>query len=186
VKKKDRTLRFCIDFKKLDKVTIKNRYPLPWIDDLFNQLKGEMTFFKIDLRSGYHQVRIRDEENNKTTFWTRYNHYEFVVVPFGLKYVPATFMCLMNGVFMDYLDQFVIVFMDGILIYSKMEEEHEKNLRMVLQVMREHQLYAKLSKCTFYQRQIHYLGHVVSEEGIVVELENIEAIKSWSPSNNVS
>jgi hypothetical protein len=136
-----------------------------------DQLKGARIFLKIDLRARYHQVRIKDEEINNTTFRTRYVHYEFTVVPFGLTNAPTIFMCLMNGVFRDYLDTFVIVFLDDILVYSKSEEEHEKHLRMVLQVLREHQLYAKLRKCSFYQRQIHYLGHIISEEGIVVDPE---------------
>jgi hypothetical protein len=186
VKKKDGTLRLCIDFRQLNKVTIKNKYPLPRIDDLFDQLKGENIFSKIDLRSSYHQVRIREEDTSKITFQTRYGHYEFVVVPFGLTNAPATFMCLMNGVFRDYLDKFVIVFLDDILIYSKIEEEHEQHLRMVLHVLREHQLYAKLSKCTFYQKKIHYLGHIVSEDGIAVDLKKIEAIKSWLVPTNIS
>jgi hypothetical protein len=180
------TLRLCIDFRQLNKVTIKNKYPFPRIDDLFDQLKGEKIFSKIDLRSGYHQVRIKEEDTSKTTFQTRYGHYEFVVVPFGLTNAPTTFMCLMNGVFRDYLDKFVIVFLDDILIYSKTEEEHEQHLRMVLQVLREHQLYAKLSKCTFYQKQIHYLGHIVSEDGIAVDPEKIEAIKGWPTPKNIS
>jgi hypothetical protein len=133
VKKKDGTLRLCIDFRQLNKVTIKNKYPLPRIDDLFDQLKDAKIFSKIDLRSGYHQVRIKDEDINKTTFRTRYGHYEFTVVPFGLSNAPVVFMCLMNGVFREYLDKFVIVFLDDILVYSKSEEEHEQHLRMVLQ-----------------------------------------------------
>jgi hypothetical protein len=162
LKKKYGTLRLCIDFRQLNKVTVKNKYPLPRIDDLFDQLKDAKIFLKIDLRSGYHQVRIKDEDISKTTFRTRYGHYDFTVVPFGLTNVPAIFMCLMNGVFRNYLEKFVIVFLDDVLVYSKTEEEHEKHLRMVLQVLREHQLYAKLSKCSFYQRQIHYLGHIIS------------------------
>jgi hypothetical protein len=137
---------------------VRNKYPLPRIDDLFDQLRGENIFSKIDLRSGYHQIRIKDEDISKTTFRTRYGHYEFVVVPFGLTNAPTTFMCLMNGIFRNYLDKFVIVFLDDILIYSKSEEEHEEHLRLVLQVLREHQLYAKLSKCSFYQRQDSLLG----------------------------
>jgi hypothetical protein len=151
VKKKDGTLRLCIDFKQLEKVTIKNKYPFPRINDLFDQLKDARIFSKIDLRSGYHQVRIRDEYINKTTFRTRYGHYEFIVVPFGLSNAPIVFMCLMNGVFWEYLEKFVIVFLDDILVYSNSEEEHKNHLRMVLQVLREHQLYAKLSKFSFYQ-----------------------------------
>ena len=152
VKKKDGMLRLCIDFRQLSKVTVKNKYPLLRINDLFDQLKGAKIFLKIDLRSGYHQVIIKDEDINKTTFRTRYGHYKFTVVPFGLSNTLVFFRCLMNGVFKDYLDKFFIVFLDDILVYSKLEEEHEKHLRMVLQVLREHQLYAKLIKCLFYQR----------------------------------
>jgi hypothetical protein len=186
VNKKDETLRLCIDFKQLNNVTVKNKYPLSRINDLFNQLKGEKIFSKIDLRSGYHRVIIKDEDISKTSFRTRYGHYEFTVVPFGLSNAPVVFMCLMNGVFRDYLDKFVIVFLDDILVYSKLEEEHEQKLRMVLQVLREHQMYAKLSKCSFYQRQTHYLGHIISEEGIVVDIEKVEAIREWSVPRNVA
>jgi hypothetical protein len=186
VKNKDGTLRLCIDFRQLNKVTIKNKYPLSRIDDLFDQLKDAKIFSKIDLRSGYHQVRIKDEDISKTAFRTRYGHYEFTVVPFGLSNAPVVFMCLMNGVFREYLDKFVIVFLDDILVYSKSEEEHEQHLRMVLQVLREHQLYAKLSKCSFYQKKIHYLGHIISKDGIVMDPEKIEAIREWSAPRNVT
>ena len=125
MKRKDGTLRLCIDFRQSNKVTIKNKYPFPRIDDLFDQLKGAHIFSKIDLRSGYHQVRIKEEDINKTDFRTRYGHYEFTVVPFGLSNAQVVFMCLMNGIFREYLDKFFIVFMDDILIYSKFEEEHE-------------------------------------------------------------
>jgi hypothetical protein len=151
MKKKYGTLRLFTDLRQLNKVTIKNKYPLPRIDDLFDQLKDAKIFSKIDLRSGYHQVRIKDEDINKPTFKTRYGHYEFTVVPFGLSNAPIVFMCLMNGVFREYLDKFVIVFLDDILVYSKLEEEHEHHFNMVLHVLREHQLYAKLRKCSFYQ-----------------------------------
>jgi hypothetical protein len=164
VHKKDGALRLCIDFKQLNKVTVKNKYPLLRIDDLFDQLKDSNIFSKIDLRSGYHQVRIKDEDISKTAFRTRYGHYEFTVVPFGLSNVPIVFMCLINGVFKDYLDEFIIIFLNDILVYSKSEEEHEQHLRMVLQILREHQLYAKLIKCSFYQEQIHYLGHIISKD----------------------
>ena len=137
VKKKDGTLRLCIDYRQLNKVTIKNRYPLPRIDDLFDQLGGSSIFSKIDLRSGYHKVWIKGEDIHKTTFQTRYGHYEFVVVPFGLTNAPATFMCLMNNVLNKFLDKFVLVFIDNILIYSNNREEHEEHLRLVLQVLRE-------------------------------------------------
>jgi hypothetical protein len=138
MKRKDGTLRLCIDFRQLNKVIVRNKYPLPRIDDLFDQLKDARIFSKIDLRSGYHQVRIKEEDINKTTFRTRYGHYEFTVVPFGLSNAPVIFMSLMNGVFQEYLDKFVIVFLDEILIYSKLEEENEHHLKMVLQLLREH------------------------------------------------
>jgi hypothetical protein len=141
VKKKDGTLRLCIDYRKLNKVTIKNKYLLPRIDDLFDQLGGASIFSKIDLRSGYHQVRIKGEDIHKTAFWTRYGHHEFVVVPFGLTNSPATFMFLMNNVLSKFLDKFVLVFIDDILIYSKNREEHEEHIRLVLRVLRENQLY---------------------------------------------
>jgi hypothetical protein len=152
VKNKDGTLRLCIDFRQLNKVTIKNKYPFPRIDDLFDQLKDAKIFSKIDLRSGYHQVRIKNEDISKTTFITRYVHYEFIVVPFGLSNALVVFMFLMNGVFREYLDKFVIVFLDDILVYSKSEEEHEHHLRMLFQVLRENQLYDKLRNCSFYQK----------------------------------
>ena len=149
-KEKDGTLKLCIDYIQLNKVTVKNKYPLPRIDDLFDQMRGEKVVSNIDLRSGYRQVRIKDGDIHKTAFGTRYGHYEFVVVPFGLTNAPATFMCLMNSVFSRYLDKFVLVFLDDILVYSKNEKEHEEHLRLTLQVLREHQLYAKLIKCDFY------------------------------------
>jgi hypothetical protein len=186
VKKKDGTLRLCIDYRLLNKVTIKNKYPLPRIDDLFDQLGGASVFSKIDLRSGYHQVRIKGEDIHKTTFWTQYGHYEFVVVPFGLTNGPATFMCLMNNVLSKFLDKFVLVFIDDILIYSKNREEHEEHLRLVLQVLREHQLYAKFSKCDFFQKQIHYLGHVMSKEGVAVDPDKIRYIMEWPTPKDVS
>jgi hypothetical protein len=169
VKKKDRMLRLCIDFRQLNNVIVKNKYALPSIDELFDQLKDAKIFSKIDPRSRYHQVRIKDEDIIKTAFRTRYGHYEFIVVLFEISNTPVVFMCLMNGVFMDYLDKFVIVFLDEILVYSKSGEEHEQYLRMVLQVLREHQLYEKLSKCSFYQEKIHYLGHIILKDGIVID-----------------
>jgi hypothetical protein len=170
----------------LNKYTIKNKYLLPRIDDLFDQLRGEKIFSKIDPREGYHQVRIKEEDIHKTAFRTTYGNYEFVVVPFGPTNAPTIFMCLMNGISRNYMDKFVIVFLDDILIYSKSKEEHENHLRSMFQVLREHHLYAKLSKCYFYQKQIHYLGHIISEQGIVVYLEKIEAIRGWPTPRNVS
>jgi hypothetical protein len=186
MKNKDGTFRLCIDYRKLNKVTIKNKYPLPKIDDLFDQLGGASIFSKIDLRSGYHQVRIKGEDIHKIAFRTRYGHYEFVVVPFGLTNAPVTFMCLMNNVLNKFLDKFVLVFIDDILIYSKNIKEHEEHLRILLQVLREHQLYAKFNKCEFFQKQIHFLVHVLSEEGVVVDLDKIRSIMEWSTPKDVS
>jgi hypothetical protein len=150
VEKKDGTRRMCIDYRALNEVTIKNKYPLPRIEDLFNQLRGASVFSKIDLRSGYHQLRIRPSNIPKTAFITKYGLYEFTVMSFGLTNAPAFFINLMNSVFMDYIDKFVVVFFDDILIYSQSKEEHVDHLKMLLQRLREHQLYAKLSKCEFW------------------------------------
>jgi hypothetical protein len=149
VKKKDGSMRMCIDYRQLNKVTIKNRYPLPRIDDLLDQLQGARMFSKVDLRSGYHQVRVKEEDIPKTAFRTRYEHYEYLVMSFGLTNVPAVFMDMMNRVFHDYLDQFTVVFIDDILIYSKTSEEHKEHLCKVLERLRSKKLYAKLEKCEF-------------------------------------
>ena len=148
-KKKDKTLRLCVDYRQLNRVTIKNRYPLPRIDDLFDQLRGARVYFKIDLRTDYNQLRVRDTDIPKTAFRTRYGHFEFTVMSFGLTKAPVAFMDLMHRIFQSYLDQFVVIFVDDILIYSQSEREHEYHLRIVLQLLRDHQLYAKFSKCEF-------------------------------------
>jgi hypothetical protein len=162
VKKKDESLRLCIDYRPLNAVTIKNKYPLPRIDVLFDQLVRAKVFSKIDLRSGYHQIKIRVSDILKTAFSTRYGLYEFLVMSFGLTNAPAYFMYLMNSVFMPELDKFVVVFIDDILVYSKNEEEHVGHLHVVLQRLREHRLYAKLSKCDFWLKGIKFLGHTIS------------------------
>jgi hypothetical protein len=156
VKKKDQTLRMCVDYRPLNEVTIKNKYPLPRIDILFDQLTGARVFSKIDLRSSYHQIRIRPEDIPKTAFTTRYGLFEYLVMSFGLTNAPAHFKYLMNSVFMPELDKFVVVFIDDILIYSKNEEEHARHLRIVLTHLREHQLYAKFSKCAFCWRRSNF------------------------------
>ncbi|KAA0064121.1 pol protein [Cucumis melo var. makuwa] len=186
VKKKDGSMRLCIDYKELSKVTVKNRYPLPRIDDLFDQLQRATVFSKIDLRSGYHQLRIKDRDVPKTTFRSRYGHYEFIVMSFDLTNAPAVFMDLMNRVFKEFLDTFVIVFIDYILIYSKTEAEQEEHLRMVLQTLRDNKLYAKFSKCEFWLKQVSFLGHVVSKAGVSVDPAKIEAGTSWPRPSTVS
>ena len=185
VKKKDGSIRMCIDYRRLNSVTIKNKYPLPRVEDLLNQLHGAKVFSKIDLRSGYHQIRIMKEDIPKTAFRTRYGHHEFLVLPFGLTNAPATFMYLMNKIFHKFLDQFVIVFLDDILVYSKSVDEHHHHLRQVLQVLRDNKLYGKLSKSSFYQSQVSFLGHVVSAEGIHMEQDKVKAIDEWPVPRNV-
>ncbi|KAL8134961.1 hypothetical protein AgCh_009829 [Apium graveolens] len=179
VKKKDGNMRLCIDYRELNKLTIKNKYPLPRIDDLFDQLKRASCFSKNDLRSGYHQLMIKVEYIPKTAFRTRYGHYEFLVMAFGLKNAPTAFMDLMNRVFKQYLDKFFIVFIDDILIYSKTEEDHKEHLRISLETLRKEKLYAKFLKCEFWLKEVQFLDHVVNKEGIKVDPAKIEAVMNW-------
>ena len=176
VKKKYGSLRLCIDYRQLNRETIRNQYLLPRIVELFDQLHGSRVYSKIDLRSGYHQLRVRENDVSKTAFRTRYGHYEFLVMPFELTNAPTAFMDFMNRVFSPYLDKFVIVFIDDILVYSGGPEEHAKHLRTVLQILRERQLYAKFSKCQFWLDKVAFLGHVISAEGVGVDPQKIEAI----------
>ncbi|KAH0720060.1 hypothetical protein KY284_005090 [Solanum tuberosum] len=169
----------CIDYRQLNKVTIKNKYPLSRIDDLFDQLLGASYFSKIDLRSGYRQLRVKGVDIPKTAFRTRYRHCEFLVMSFGLTNALAAFMNLMNRVFRQYLDMFVIVFIDDILIYSRSENEYMDHLRIVLQVLKDHQVFAKFSKCEFWLRSVPFLGHIVSNKGIEVDPKKTNAVKSW-------
>ena len=155
---------------------MKNKYPLPRIEDLLDRLKGVGVFSRIDLQSGYYRLRVKDVDVPKTTFRTRYGHYEFLVMPFGLTNAPATFMDLMNRVFRPFVDQFVVVFIDDMLVYSKDAQEHEQHLRIVLETLREKRLYAKLSKCDFWIKEVSFLGHIVSAEGIRVDLIKIEVV----------
>ena len=176
----------CIDYRQINKVTVKNKYPLPRIEDLFDRLKGASVFSKIDLRSGYYQLRVKGVNVPKIAFRTCYGHYEFLVMPFGLTNASVAFMDLMNGGFHPHLDQFVVVFIDDILVYSKDAQEHEQHLRLVLQILREKQLFAKLSKCDFWLKEVSFLGHIISSEGIRVDLAKIEAIVSWKLPRNVT
>nr|GEU74631.1 putative reverse transcriptase domain-containing protein [Tanacetum cinerariifolium] len=166
ISKKDGLFRMCIDYRELNKLTIKNRYPLPRIDDLFDQLQGSRYLSKIDLRSGYHQLRVREEDIPRTTFKTRYRHFEFTVMPFGLTNAPAVFMDLMNRVGRPYLDKFVIVFIDNILIYSKSKEEHDVLLKLILELLKNEKLFGKFLKYEFWLQEVHFLGHGVNSEGL--------------------
>ena len=186
VKKKDGSMRLCIDYRQLNKATIKNKYPLPRIDDLLDQLKGACVFSKIDLRSGYHQIRVKSADVPKTAFRTRYGHYEFLVMPFGVTNAPAVFMEYMNRIFNAYLDQFVVIFIDDILIYSRTSQEHEEHLRIVLSVLREKHLFAKLSKCEFWMSEVRFLGHVISQGGVAVDPSKVEAVINWERPRNAS
>jgi hypothetical protein len=186
VPKKDCTQRMCVDYHSLNEVTIKNRYLLPRIDDLFDQLKGACVFSKIDLRSGYHQLKIRASDILKTTFITQYGLYEYTVMSFGLTNAPAYFMYLMNKLFMEYLDKFVVVFINDILIFSKNEEEQNKHLHLVLQKLRENQLYAKLNKWEFWLKEVSFLGHIISEGGISIDPSKVKDVLSWNTQQNVS
>ena len=179
VKKKDGTLRLCVDYRALNKATIKNRCAMPRIDDLLDRLQGAKVFSKIDLRSGYHQIPINSGDVEKTAFRSRFGHYEYTVMPFGLTNAPATFMTLMQNVLRPLLDKCVIVYLDDILVYSKSHTEHEHHLKAVLQLLREHQLYGKLSKCEFGQAAVEYLGHIVSADGISVEPKKVQAVLQW-------
>jgi hypothetical protein len=185
VKKKDESLRLCVDYRPLNAVTIKNKYLLPHIDVLFDQLVGAKEFSKIDLRSGYHQIKIRASDIPKTTFSMRYGLYEYLVMPFRLTNASTYFMYLMNSVFMPELDKFVVVFIDDILVYSRNEHEHTMHLHTVLQRLHDHRLYAKLSKCDFWLREIKFLGHTISQDGISVDPKKVQEVMDWKPPTTV-
>nr|GEX97509.1 putative reverse transcriptase domain-containing protein [Tanacetum cinerariifolium] len=180
VKKKDGSFRTCIDYRELNKLTVKNQYLLPRIDDLFDQLQGSSVYSKIDLWSGYYQLQIREEDISITAFQTRYGHFEFQVMPFGLTNAPVVFMDLMNRVCKPYMDKFVIVFIDDILIYLKNKEDHEEHLKTILELLKNEKLYAKFSKCDLWLEFVHFLGHVIDSDGVHVDLAKVEAIQNWS------
>ena len=179
VKKKDESSCLCVDYRQLKKMTIKNKYPLPRIHDLMDQLHGSSMFSKLDLQSGYHQILVKVDDVQKTAFRSRYGHYEYVVMPFSVTNAPAVFMDYMNRIFQPFLDKFVVVFIDDILIYSKTREQHAEHLRLVLGVLREKHLYAKLSKCEFWMDEVQFLGHVISAQGIAVDPAKVEAVVKW-------
>jgi len=185
VHKKDGTLRMCVDYRALNKATMKNRYPLPRIDDLFDHLSGAKVFSRIDLHSGYYQIRIAEGDEEKTACRTRYGSYEFLVMPFGLTNAPATFCTLMNDIFQEWLDDFVVVYIDDILIYSDSLEEHAEHLRKVFQKLREYKLYAKLEKCEFGVTEVDFLGHRIIQEGLKMDENKVKATLDWEPPKSV-
>jgi hypothetical protein len=185
VPKKDGTQRLCVDYRALNGVTIKNKYPQPRIDDLFDQLQGVCVLSKIGLRSGYHQLKVRECDIPKTAFVSRYGLYEYTVISFGLTNAPTYFMYLMNKVFIEYLNKFVVVFIDDILVYSRSEEEHGEHIRLVLHKLQDHKLYAKISKYEFWLKQVTFLGHIVLKGGISVDPSMIRDVLSWNAPTSI-
>lgn len=185
VKKKDGSLRLCVDYRGLNKVTVKNRYPLPLISGLLDQLGQAKIYTKIDLRGAYNLVRIKEGDEWKTAFRTRYGHFEYNVMPFGLTNAPAIFQHLMNDVFREYLDRFVVCYLDDILIYSKDVEEHEEHVKLVLQKLREKGLYAKAEKCAFHQPKVEFLGYIISSEGLMMDPKKVQAVTDWASPKTV-
>jgi hypothetical protein len=184
VKKKDNSWRFCVDYRKLNNINVKNKFPLRVIDEFLDQIAGDQYFTTIDLPSRFNQIRMVPEDEAKTTFKTHHGHFQFRVMPFGLCNAPATFQCLMNSIFTMYMRKFVLVFMDNILIFSKTLEDHVEHLKLVFQIMYDHKLFIKFSKCTFVQHQICYLGHIISQHGVATDPAKTEAMLNWPVAQN--
>jgi hypothetical protein len=169
VKKKDNNWRFCVDYWRLNSITVKNKFPLPIIDEFLDEIAGEKYFTTIDLTLGFHQIRMIPEDEAKTTFKTHHDHFQFRVMPFDLTNAPATFQCLMNSIFADYKRKFVLVFMNDILIFSRTLDEHIEHLKLVFKILQDNTLFIKLKKCTFDQQKISYLGHIISQHGVAID-----------------
>jgi len=179
VKKKDGSWRFYVDYRKLNDMTIKNRFPMPIIEEILDELAGAKFFTKLGMKVGFHQIRMLPEDEQKTAFKTHQGHYQFKVMPFGLTNAPATFQCVMNQVLQPFLRQFVLVFLDDIMIYSASWNDHLQHLQQVLETLRKHQFYLKLSKCSFAQASLEYLGHIISDSGVATDQTKIEAMVNW-------